>query len=362
MLFRSAVSLVERAEAAWDARSPRAALYAAGSLAIAERPAARGILLAAVSGWVPRLDTSQTVPGGCRGVAAEGARIAAACADGVHLWDREERVLGQGPYFSVALGGGRVVASAGSATLQAWEIGDGTTRTWTLRGEDGHPIGGWDLRGLSVDGVDAVVLGEGTAWRWALDRDDPPVPWTDGVKALARQGDTLLLGGNGALTRLEAGVARPAGTTTRSVIAVALAPGGELVASFGDYFGGDRKVHVLDGQGASVTTLSGPVGEGRSLAFSPDGTLLAAASDEAAVHVWETTTWRRVARLEVAGSFVRQVAFSAGGLVAATDAGITRWSVPVEARDAWLAGHSASGMGVGFAPDGIWTEIGRAHV
>jgi len=80
-----------------------------------------------------------------------------------------------------------------------------------------------------------------------------------------------------------------------AVTSIAFAPDGKLLASAGK----DKSAKLWDAAtGQLLRTLSGHGGEVHSVAFSPDGKLLASGSADAMVILWDAQTGREQAVLK----------------------------------------------------------------
>jgi WD40 repeat protein len=105
-----------------------------------------------------------------------------------------------------------------------------------------------------------------------------------------------------------------------------------------------------------VATLLGHTQPVKCIAFSPDGRLMATASNDATVRLWDTATWKGIGRPLQGHAFkIASVAFSPDGKTLATgshDTTVKLWSLTMREEVATLRGHTLPVQAVAFLPDG----------
>ena len=146
---------------------------------------------------------------------------------------------------------------------------------------------------------------------------------------------------------------------TGSVKTVAYSPVDSAIIASG---GGGRAVKLLDLQNDTVTTLGHHTDVVNSIAFSPDGQLLASGGDDYAFKLWDVPRKRHIATLDHINnrsrSQVKAVAFSPNGQLLAT-AGVEAklWDVHTRKEIATLE-HGKWVLAVAFSPDGRMLATG----
>ena len=133
-----------------------------------------------------------------------------------------------------------------------------------------------------------------------------------------------------------------------------MSPDGARIAAWD----ADRSATVLDAAtGAEVHSFRmAPAGSKKSLAYSPDGRLLAGTGEDSTqIDIWDAQTLRPVARLTGHTGLVYSVAFSGDGLLlasASSDRTVRVWEVAAAKCVAVLTGHTDEVLTAAFHPDG----------
>lgn len=136
------------------------------------------------------------------------------------------------------------------------------------------------------------------------------------------------------------------------VESVAFSPDGQLLAS-GSY---DQTVCLWNmATGGLQTILEGHAHPVRSVAFSPNGRLLVSASEDQLVCLWNTATGTLQQIIEGDLGSVRSVAFSPDSRLLATgssDKKVRLWNMAMNVLQQTLQGHLDSVQSIAFSPDG----------
>ena len=137
-----------------------------------------------------------------------------------------------------------------------------------------------------------------------------------------------------------------------AITAIAFSPDGSLLAA-GDV---EHKIKVFDVKSAkALQTLRDHNAAITGVAFSPDGSLLASAGKENVIRLWDVKTGQLLKTLDGHTLAVSAVAFSPDGSLLASgsyDRLIDLWDVKTGQVVKTLSGHTESVASVAFSPDG----------
>ncbi len=139
----------------------------------------------------------------------------------------------------------------------------------------------------------------------------------------------------------------------RNVESVAFSPDGTLLASGSR----DETIKLWDVKtGKELATLKGEWGAARSVVFSPNGKLLASGHGNGVVKLWDVASRKESVPLRWRGNLAdcNSVAFSPDGksLAAACDTKVRWWDVSTGNELLALEGHTRQVVSVAFSPDG----------
>ncbi|WP_375513934.1 protein kinase [uncultured Nostoc sp.] len=140
--------------------------------------------------------------------------------------------------------------------------------------------------------------------------------------------------------------------TLSSVNALAISPDSSILASASD----DKNIKLWDLNSKKVlASLSGHSQAVKSVTFSPDGKILATASDDKTIKLWQVETLEEICTLLGHARAVKSVALSPDGQILASgswDKTIKLWDVNTGKEICTITGHQLQVNSVAFSPQG----------
>ncbi|HYO67771.1 MAG TPA: pentapeptide repeat-containing protein [Archangium sp.] len=267
--------------------------------------------------------------------------------------------VGAGAVASVFLSKERIALGGEDGVVRVWDTRTGASPL--LLSMKGGPVLGLDA---SPDGARlATASWAGPVQLWDMESGKPLMVLSDiehlNQLAFSPDGQRLAGAGTNNTEVWDVSTTQPRrlfGLTGHAgpVVGIVFSPDGGLIATASM----DRTVQLWDGRtGANVLVLKehSQSQAAYRVAFSPDGSLLASAGEDSTVHLWSIPSGKPLVSLKARGNTVRCIAFSPDGnqlLTGLDDDTAQVWTVREGRYVSVLHGHNGPVTGVSFSPDG----------
>ncbi|MBI3001776.1 MAG: caspase family protein [Deltaproteobacteria bacterium] len=260
---------------------------------------------------------------------------------------------------------GSITASFGEGEVKLWEVATGRQ---VVSIPAGHRRVGIQSLAFTPDGcclalgaVDGVIK----LWELATGRDlrTLSAKTNPGQSLAVSPSGKLLVSAGAGVTLWEAATGWQPRTLDEiePVWSLAFSPDGELLAS-----GDEKTVRLSDlATGRNLRTLSGHTERVLSVAFSPDGRWLTSGSWDKTVRLWDVASGREVRTLAGHTGWILAVAFSPDGRWLATGSldGMIKLSEVVTGRELRAMGGPTSPVrSISFSPDGRFLASGHTSL
>jgi len=284
----------------------------------------------------------------------------------IRLWDpsirRERRMLPENGLITGFSADSRLLVFGGYKDFRLWRLPGGAVTTFPLDNYVHRGFDAWaDVHGIEPYAVFGMT--NGVLEHWNLATMSRVASWQvhEGEVSTAEFSPEGLFiatsGTNGdvklwdAKTRREVRRFKALG---RKLLCLTFSPDSRLLA--GSIHNDKPLVCIWDvNEGSLLREIDGFNGLQPSLAFSPDGKLLATAHDDNNARLWEISSGNLKATLKGHVSYVVGVAFSPDGKTLATggyDRKVKLWNIATEQEVAMLELLPGSCLTLRFSPDG----------